>query len=76
MDNPHGNESAGPGAVSRPGIAAIDPVTGRASTWNPTRSRGIGVRTLVATPRGLLVGSDTEQLGHEYHGRLGLFPLP
>jgi hypothetical protein len=29
----------------------------------------------VATPSGLLVGSDTEKLGKEYHGRLGMFPL-
>lgn len=73
-DNPYGHESAGEGAVSRKGIAALDPVTGRALAWNPTRTRGVGVRALVATPAGLLVGSDTEQLGHEYHGRLGMFP--
>jgi hypothetical protein len=29
----------------------------------------------VATPSGLLVGSDTDMLGKEYHGRLGMFPL-
>jgi hypothetical protein len=74
LDNPGGNNSAGPGAVSRLGIGAIDPRTGRALPWNPTRSRGVGVRALVATPTGLLVGSDTDQLGHEYHGRLGMFP--
>jgi hypothetical protein len=74
QDNPYGHESAGAGAVSRKGIAALDPVTGRALAWNPTRTRGVGVRALVATPAGLLVGSDTEQLGREYHGRLGMFP--
>jgi Domain of unknown function (DUF5122) beta-propeller len=75
MDNPYGSESAGPGAVSRPGIAALDPVTGRALAWNPTRvPRGVGVRALVSTPAGLLVGSDTDYLGKEYHGRLGMFP--
>src|SRR4051794_28281067 len=74
MDNPQGHESAGPGAVSRTGIAAIDPNTGRALNWNPTRSRGVGVRALVSTPSGLLVGSDTDQLGKEYHGRIGMFP--
>src|SRR5438552_3985814 len=36
--------------------------------------RGEGVRALVACPIGLLVGSDTDQLGHEYHGRIGMFP--
>jgi hypothetical protein len=74
LNNPQGNKSAGPGAVSRPGIGAIDPSTGKALSWNPTRSRGVGVQALVATSKGLLVGSDTDQLGHEYHGRLGMFP--
>ncbi|MEH1130576.1 PKD domain containing protein [Micromonospora sp. CPCC 206061] len=76
LDNPHGNKSAGPGAVSRPGIGAIDPHTGRALAWNPTRSRGVGVRAFLATRHGLWVGSDTDRLGHEYHARIGLFPLP
>jgi hypothetical protein len=35
----------------------------------------VGVRALVTTPKGLLVGSDTDQLGREYHGRLGMFLL-
>lgn len=74
LDNPHGRKFAGPGAVSRPGIGAIDPRTGKALSWNPTRSRGVGVRALVATDDGLFVGSDTDQLGREYHGRIGLFP--
>jgi hypothetical protein len=76
QDNPLGNDSPGPGAVSRPGIAALNPTGGKALSWNPTRTRGHGVETLVATPSGLFVGSDTDQLGHEYHGRVGMFPLP
>jgi hypothetical protein len=74
MDNPHGHESAGPGAVDRVGLAAIDPVTGKANEWNPGRSRGVGVRTFALTGQGLLVGSDTDELAREYHGRIGLFP--
>lgn len=74
LNNPQGHESAGPGAVSRPGISAIDPVTGYALPWNPTRSRGEGLRAFAVTPKGLLVGSDTDKLGREYHGRVGLFP--
>lgn len=74
MDNPHGHESAGPGAVSREGLASIDPDSGQATDWNPTRSRGVGVRAFAWTPQGLLVGSDTDELAREYHGRLGLFP--
>ncbi|GAA2081104.1 hypothetical protein [Actinomadura alba] len=76
QDNPQGRDFAGPGAVSRPGIAALEPLKGKALAWNPTRTRGHGVEALVATPTGLWVGSDTDQLGKEYHGRVGFFPLP
>jgi hypothetical protein len=75
LDNPNGNKSAGPGAVYRPGIGAIDPRTGKATSWNPTRSRGVGVRAFATTATGLYVGSDTETLGREYHARIGMFPL-
>jgi hypothetical protein len=34
----------------------------------------VGVRAFAITPLGLLVGSDTDELGREYHGRVGLFP--
>jgi hypothetical protein len=37
MDNPQGHETAGPGAVERPGIAAINPITGKATPWNAKR---------------------------------------
>src|SRR5664279_32541 len=39
-NNPNGCDFAGPGALARPGIASIDPVTGRATSWSPTRSLG------------------------------------
>lgn len=75
LDNPEGHKSAGPGAVERPGISAIDPVRGTALGWNPTRTRGVGLRAFLATNEGLYVGSDTDQLGGEYHGRIGMFPM-
>jgi hypothetical protein len=77
LDNPYGTDAKGPGpgAVSRPGIGALNPGTGRALSWNPTRDRGVGVRAFLVTRTGLLVGSDTDQLGHEYHGRVGMFPV-
>jgi Domain of unknown function (DUF5122) beta-propeller len=77
FDNPYGTDAKGPGpgAVARPGIGAVSPATGRALIWNPTRSRGVGVRCFLVVPHGLLVGSDTDQLGREYHGRIGLFPI-
>jgi hypothetical protein len=77
LDNPYGSDAKGPGpgAVSRVGIGALNPSTGRALGWNPTRDRGVGVRAFQVVPAGLIVGSDTEKLGREYHGRLGMFPL-
>ncbi|WP_182883185.1 hypothetical protein [Microbispora sp. H10949] len=74
LNNPRGSDTAGAGAVPRPGIGAIHPVTGRALTWNPTRERGIGVKAFLTVKTGLLVGSDTTELGHEYHARVGMFP--
>ncbi len=75
MDNPQGHDSAGPGAVSRPGIAALDPVTGKALPWNPTKSRNHGTMVLYATPQGLWVGSDGTEFGHEPHNGIGFAPL-
>lgn len=77
LNNPYGSDDGGPGpgAVSRVGIGAINPHTGKALAWNPTRARGVGVRAFLATRGGLLVGSDTDRLGREYHGRIGMFPL-
>ena len=74
MDNEQGALNPGPGSVAREGIAAVDPVTGRALPWNPGRARGHGVEALHATSDGLYVGSDTERLAGEYHARLGMFP--
>jgi hypothetical protein len=65
----------GPG-VSRPGIGAIDPNTGRALAWNPGKERGVGTGELYATPAGLWIGSDTSTTAGEFHGKIAFFPLP
>ncbi|GAA3351352.1 hypothetical protein GCM10020358_80730 [Amorphoplanes nipponensis] len=76
LDNPYGTDAkgAGPGAVERVGIGALNPSTGKALAWNPSRDRGVGVRAFQVVPQGLIVGSDTERLGREFHGRIGMFP--
>lgn len=75
LDNPSGSDFAGPGAVSRPGIGAIHPVTGQALPWNPTKSRYHGTMVLYATPAGLWVGSDGDKFGREDHYGIGFAPL-
>ncbi|MGA5304438.1 PKD domain containing protein [Nucisporomicrobium flavum] len=76
LDNPYGSDAdgPGPGAVERVGIGALNPTTGRALAWDPTLRRGVGVRSFLAVPQGLIVGWDTDRLGGEHHGRIGMFP--
>jgi hypothetical protein len=74
LDNPQGRNSAGPGAVSRPGIGAISPTTGLALPWNPTKDRGVGGKDLYVTSQGLWVGSDTAHIGGELRARIALMP--
>jgi hypothetical protein len=76
LDNPYGDKSAGPGAVHRPGIGAIDPDAGTALEWNPTRTRGHGAQVLYATDDGLWVGSDTERFNNQYRGRIAFVAAP
>ena len=89
LDNP-ACDTAGTGAVNRPGIGAVSPATGKALSWNPTRSRGRGADFLQLTARGLLVLSDCATAGKSttdassganflagtYHPCVGLLPAP
>jgi Domain of unknown function (DUF5122) beta-propeller len=76
LDNPFGRDFAGPGAVSRPGIGAIDPSTGLALPWNPTKTRDGGGREFLVTPAGLWVGSDGKFFKGEYRWGIAFCPLP
>lgn len=76
LDNPYGSNTAGPGAVPRQGIGAIDPVTGRALAWNPGKTRGVGTKSIYATPSGIWFGSDGRRFAGEVHDSIAFTPLP
>lgn len=76
MDNPQGNNSAGPGSVARSGIAALNPTTGLALSWNPGKTRADGGRDLLATAAGLWVASDGARFNGELRDNIAFAPLP
>ena len=75
LDNPLGRGEPGPGAVSRPGIGAIQPRTGKALAWNPGKTRGVGGKDFLVTRAGLWVGSDGTRFAGEYRARIAFCPL-
>jgi len=75
LDNPNGRDSAGPGAVSRPGVGAIDPSTGKAVAWNPGKTRGIGTAFIYPTSTGVWFGSDGRWFGGKVRDSIAFTPL-
>ena len=78
LNNPLGQDKAAPGAVPRPGVAALDPANGEPLAWNPGRQpRGHGAEVVYATPAGIWVGSDTDYIGNGRYKRakLAFFPF-
>jgi hypothetical protein len=67
-------DTAGPGAVARPGLVALDTRNGVPFSWNPTRSRGVGVFDFFVTNSELWAGSDTPVWAGERRDRLAAFP--
>ncbi|MGA8113875.1 MAG: hypothetical protein WCA46_09455 [Actinocatenispora sp.] len=86
LNNANGNDAASDGAVDRLGIGAIAGSNGLPLNWNPRRSAGShlpagatawdsDVAVLWRGTDGLYFGQNSDGMGNEYHGRLGMFPL-
>lgn len=76
-NNPLGVDRAKAGAVPRPGLAALDPDTGRPFKWNPGRNPlGTAVYAMLATSGGLWIGSNTDWVGNRQYKRpkIAFFP--
>ena len=76
-NNPLGADQALPGAVPRPGLAALDPTSGRPLTWNPGHHPlGAAVYALLATPTGLWMGYDNDWIGNVQYKRMKIAFFP
>lgn len=72
LNNAYGADFAGPGAIERRGLAALDPLNGLPLVdWRSDRNpRGIGVFALEVQPEGLYIGDDTDFLNGAFHPKL------
>jgi PKD repeat protein len=78
LNNSKGHDNPGAGAVPRPSIAALNPLSGVPLSWNPGRNpRGAGTYALFASSTGLYIGSDQDYVGnyHYLHRKIAFFPL-
>jgi hypothetical protein len=75
LNNPHGHDSEGSGAVDRRGGGAIKPRTGKAMRWNPVMPNQIGGYAFLVTRDGLWIGRDGRRIGGEYHRGIAFMPL-
>ena len=74
VNNPYDGDYAGPGAIPREGIVALDTINGMPYSWDPGRTRGVGVFDMLLTDQGLWAGSDTDRWNQELRMKLALFP--
>jgi len=58
IDNPHGCNYPGPGAIDAPGMVGLSPANGATVVLNPTRGRGYGADDMLITSAGLWIASD------------------
>ncbi|MGA8247953.1 MAG: PKD domain-containing protein [Nocardioides sp.] len=76
-NNPQGVDQAKPGAVPRPGLAALDPVSGRPLAWNPGHNPlGNAVYAMLATPAGLWMGYNFNYIGNYQYKRMKIAFFP
>jgi PKD repeat protein len=75
LNNPFKGDAAGAGAWPTEGIAAVDTRNGLPLSWNPGRSRGLGVFDFLPSDSTLWAVSDTNTWANEYRPRLAGFPM-
>ena len=75
FNNPYRGDAAGPGAVPRQGMAALDSRNGLPFSWNPGRKRGVGLYDFDVTAGQVWAGSDTNTWAGENRPRLAGFPF-
>ena len=75
VNNPYRGDAPGPGAIAREGISAHDVRNGMPYSWDPGRTRGVGVYDFLPTTDGLWVGSDTDRINWLDRGKIAFLPF-